>query len=46
MFSGLPPKSDIRSARLTSTNYLSIGIAKRARVGAQQGTTLDADHLV
>ena len=30
----------------TSTNYLSIGIAKRARVGAHQGATLGADHLV
>jgi len=30
----------------TRTNYLAIGIAKRARVGAQQGATLGADHLV
>ena len=30
----------------TSTNYLSIGFAKRARVGPQQSTTLDADNLV
>jgi len=31
----------------TSTNYLSIGFAKRLRAqGPQQGATLGADHLV
>ena len=30
----------------SSTNYLSIGFAKRARVGPQQGATLGADHLI
>ena len=29
----------------TSTNYLSIGFAKRALVGAQQGAMLGADHI-
>src|SRR6516165_4589920 len=41
-----PPESGHPISASTSTNYLSIGFAKRARVGAQQGATFEADHLV
>ena len=46
MFYRFAPEIGHPICAATSTNYLSIGIAKRARVGAHQGATLGADHLV